>query len=73
MRKVSGIVLSICVLALGILALLSIWNIIEVNFQDIFGKFMWSLLVIFVTALVLLFIFSVLYKNEDRNPRNMPE
>ena len=64
-RKGISILLAILTLFFTVLAILGIWDIIDV--KHIASKSLYSILVIFVSAAILLFIFSVLYKSGDDN------
>jgi len=57
-------ILVILVLLLTIISILHIWGVITIDIQHLVAKSMTSLSVIFVSTLVLLFIFSVLLKGE---------
>ncbi|MCB0400711.1 MAG: hypothetical protein KDD41_01385 [Flavobacteriales bacterium] len=62
-RKGISILLAILTIFFTVLAILGIWDIIDV--KHIASKSLYSILVIFVSAAILLFIFSVLYKSGD--------
>ncbi|MDT8411101.1 MAG: hypothetical protein RQ875_01450 [Vicingaceae bacterium] len=62
-RKGISILLAILVVFFTIMSLLAIWDIIEV--EHIIRKSLSSLFLIFISATVMLFIFSVLYKGGD--------
>ena len=62
-RKGISILLATLTLFFTVLAILGIWDIIDV--KHIASKSLYSILVIFVSAAILLFIFSVLYKSGD--------
>ena len=64
-RKGISILLAILTLFFTVLAILGIWDVIYV--KHIASKSLYSILVIFVSAAILLFIFSVLYKSGDDN------
>lgn len=64
-RKGISILLAILTLFFTVLAILGIWDVIDV--KHIASKSLYSILVIFVSAAILLFIFSVLYKSGDDN------
>jgi preprotein translocase subunit SecG len=53
-----------------ILSLLAIWEVVEV--QQFLQKSVFSLLVIFIAAAILLFIFSVVMPKDDNNQNNQP-
>jgi hypothetical protein len=64
-RKAISIFLSFLVLFFTILSVLSIWDIIEI--KHVLTKTLTTLLVLFVSAAIILFIFAVLYKGgEDK-------
>ncbi len=62
-RKGISILLAVLTIFFTVLAILGIWDIIDV--KHIASKSLYSILVIFVSAAILLFIFSVLYKSGD--------
>jgi hypothetical protein len=62
-KKVISYFLIVLVLIFTIIALLGIWDIISL--EDIIKKMFVSLMVVFAAAAVILFIFSVLIKDED--------
>ncbi|MCO6500029.1 MAG: hypothetical protein J5I47_06590 [Vicingus serpentipes] len=62
-RKGISILLAFSVVLFTVLAILGIWEIIDI--KNFAWKSFSSIMVIFVSAAILLFIFSVLYKNED--------
>ena len=64
-RKGISILLATLTLFFTILAILGIWDIIDI--KNIASKSLYSILIIFVSSAILLFIFSVLYKSEDNN------
>lgn len=63
-RKISAIALVALVLFFTIISILAIWDIIEI--ERILQKSLSTLLVIFVSSAIALFIFAVLYKAEDK-------
>ncbi len=66
-RKGMAIFLSLMVLAVTVVFLLALWDLIpDIDFRELFGKFMWSIFTIFVSSVLLLFIFSVLYKGDSK-------
>ncbi|MFW5657210.1 MAG: hypothetical protein ACOCXS_01385 [Bacteroidota bacterium] len=64
MRKVVSYVLTTFVLVLTVIALLGIWNVIEL--EDVLRKVFLSLLVIFGASAVILFVYHVV----TREPNN---
>jgi len=68
-RNFYAIVLAGLVLAITIVALLGIWDLIQwEDFKKYFNKSLLSLLVIFISSALILFIFSVLFKSEVKPP-----
>lgn len=62
-KKVISYFLIVLVLLFTIIALLGIWDIISL--QDIIKKMFVSLMVVFAAAAVILFIFSVLIRDDE--------
>jgi len=62
-KKIVSYILIILVLIFTVIAVLGIWEIIDLS--NIIQKIMTSLLVIFAASAVILFIFSVLIKNNE--------
>jgi len=62
-RKGISVLLATITLFFTTLAILGIWDIIDI--EHVASKSLYSILVIFVSAAILLFIFSVLYKSGD--------
>ncbi len=52
------------------IAILGIWDIIDL--EDIFNKIFFTLLVIFASAAVVLFIFTVMIRSDDSKPIDKP-
>ncbi len=65
-RKGISILLAILTLFFTVLAILGIWDIIDI--KNIASKSLYSILIIFVSSAILLFIFSVLYKGGNETP-----
>jgi len=65
-RKGVSIILSILTLFFTVLAILGIWEIIDV--KNIAWKSLYSIFVIFISSAIVLFIFSVIYKGGDDLP-----
>jgi len=65
-KKVISYLLIGIILVFTVIALLGIWNIIEL--EDIIRKMILSLLVIFAASAVILFIFSVMIRDSDSSP-----
>ncbi len=66
-RKGISILLALFALFFTVLAILAVWDIIEI--EHIISKTLTTLLIIFISAAVMLFIFSVLYKGGDQDTK----
>jgi uncharacterized membrane protein (DUF373 family) len=65
-RNIYAYVLASLVLVITIFALLGIWDIIQwEQFIHLFWKAFYSLLIVFFSALIVLFIFSTIYKSPE--------
>jgi len=69
-KKIISYFMIILVLIFTIIALLGIWEIISLD--DIIKKMFVSLMVVFAAAAVILFIFSVLIKDEGPEKLDKP-
>ena len=70
-RKGISILLAVLTLFFTTLAILGIWEIIDV--KNIAWKSLYSIFVIFIASAIILFIFSVIYKGGEEHmppPRN---
>jgi len=65
-KKVISYLLIGIILVFTVIALLGIWDLIEL--EDIIRKMILSLLVIFAASAVILFIFSVMIRDSDSSP-----
>jgi predicted acyltransferase len=65
LKKVISYVLIAIVLFFTVIALLDTWEILDL--QEVGRKFITSLLIIFAASAVILFIFSVLIKDNEHN------
>ena len=66
-RKALAVLLSIIVLLFTVISLLATWDIIQ--YDKVFQRSMLSLLIIFVSAAIILFIFSVIFKSDSERER----
>jgi hypothetical protein len=66
-KKIISYFLIALVLLFTAIALLGIWDIISL--EDVLRKMFVSLMVVFAAAAVILFIFSVLIKEDDEPPK----
>ena len=64
-KKAVSYVLIAIVLIFTVIAILGIWNIIDL--EQVMIKVLYSLLVVFAASAVILFIFSVLIKDDTQN------
>ncbi len=69
-KKIISYFMIILVLIFTIIALLGIWEIISLD--DIIKKMFVSLMVVFAAAAVILFIFSVLIRDEGHEKLDKP-
>jgi hypothetical protein len=65
LRRPAAILLTLIVLFFTTISVLAIWDVIEI--QHILSKSLGTLLVIFVSAAIIVFIFAVL-KGDDKKP-----
>lgn len=65
LKKVISYTLIAIVLFFTVIALLDTWEIL--NLEEVGRKFITSLLIIFAASAVILFIFSVLIKDNEQN------
>jgi hypothetical protein len=68
MKKIVSFILIGLVLFFTLLALLGIWDII--NLEQVMSKLLYSLLTLFASSAVILFIFSVLIKDDNNSKPN---
>jgi len=67
-KKIASYTLIVIVMAVTIIAILAVWDIIAV--EHILTKSLQSLFIIFIAAVIILFIFAVIIK--DGNFNNNP-
>ncbi len=70
-RKITGFILVGIIVIFTVLTILGIWEVI--NLEDIVEKSFKSLLVVFVASAVVLFITTVLVKDEQQPPNGKIE
>jgi hypothetical protein len=61
-KKIISYILITLIMIFTIVALLGIWNIVDL--EDIMGKVFKSLFIVFCSSAIILFIFSMINKNE---------
>jgi len=66
-RKVFSVILATLVMFFTVISILAIWDVIEI--ERIFQKSMATLLVLFISSAIMLFIFAVIYKGNDEPQR----
>lgn len=66
-RKITGFVLVGLILIFTLVAVLGIWEVIDL--QEVMVKVLSSLLVVFIASAVVLFITTVLIKDESKNSK----
>lgn len=64
-KSVSYILIGL-VLLFTIISILGIWGLISIDLQKVMLNTLYSLLVVFAASAVILFIFTVLIKDEDK-------
>jgi len=65
LKKVTSYILITFILLITVISILGIWEVISL--EDVMRKIFTSLFVIFVASVIVLFIFSVLIKDSDKN------
>ena len=63
-KKFAAYALTALVLFLTIIALLGIWDVI--SFEDVMRKILYSLFTIFLSTVILLFIFGVVIRDDEK-------
>lgn len=71
LKRFSSYLLIGIIMIITFVALLGIWDIIDL--EDVLRKIITSLFVIFVASVVVLFIFSVLIKDDGPSPKEKNE
>ena len=68
-RVVSYILIGL-VLIFTIIAILGIWGLIDIDLQKVMLNTLYSLLVVFAAAAVILFIFTVMIRDDEKKSLN---
>ncbi len=63
-QKIIGYTLAIIVLIVTVIAILGIWDIIDL--QNVTAKLIKSLVVVFLSSVIVLFIYGVVLKDNDK-------
>lgn len=62
--------LSFVVLAITVVVLLAIWDVIQIeNWQEIAKKALYSMLTLFIGAVIIVFIYNTLYRQPIKPPK----
>lgn len=61
-RNIYAVILATIVMAGTVLALLGIWGIFDFDYQLVLKRSLWSLFTVFVSSMIVMFIFNVLYR-----------
>ena len=65
LKKITSYILISFVLLITVIALLGIWDVISL--EDVMRKIFTSLFIVFVSSVIVLFIFSVLIRDTDHH------
>ncbi len=65
-KKVISYILIGLVLIFTLISILGIWGLIDIDLQKVMLNTLYSLLVIFAASAVILFIFTVLIRDDDQ-------
>lgn len=69
-KKTAAIVFTVLVLFFAVISILAIWEVISIT--DVLSKSFKTLLVIFISSAVTLFIFSMLFRHDEEGKINKP-
>ncbi len=64
-KKITAYILAILVVIVTVISLLAVWDIIDL--QNVTGKLIKSLIIIFLSSVVVLFIYGVVLNENNRN------
>ena len=70
-KKIASYILIFVVIVSTLIAIFSVWGLIDL--EDVMWKIMQTLFIVFVAAVVVLFIYSVLLRNTDRGNFHDPQ
>ena len=71
LKKISVILLAVLIVFFTIISILAVWDVIQV--ENIAGKSFTTILILFASSAVMLFLFSVVYPTQDKgNHRQGP-
>jgi hypothetical protein len=66
-KSVSYILIGL-ILIFTLISILGIWGLIDIDLQKVMLNTLYSLLVVFAASAVILFIFTVLIKDDEKKP-----
>jgi hypothetical protein len=66
-KSVSYILIGL-ILIFTLISILGIWGLIDIDLQKVMLNTLYSLLVVFAASAVILFIFTVLIKDDEKRP-----
>ncbi len=64
-KKITAYILAILVVIVTVISLLAVWDIIDL--QNVTGKLIKSLIIIFLSSVVVLFIYGVVLNESNKN------
>ncbi|MFH0893956.1 MAG: hypothetical protein V2A54_05930 [Bacteroidota bacterium] len=67
-KRISVVLLAVLIVFFTIISILAVWDIIQV--ENITGKSFTTILILFASSAVMLFLFSVVYPTNERNNHN---
>lgn len=68
-RKIAGYILIALIIAFTVVALLGIWEVI--NLREVLMKTLYSLLVVFIASAVILFITTIMARDEKPDNKQL--
>jgi hypothetical protein len=66
LKRIVSYILIGLVLIFTVISILGIWGLIEIDLQKVMLNTLYSLLVVFAASAVILFIFTVLIRDEEK-------
>ena len=66
LKRTASYILIGLILIFTIISILGIWGLIDIDLQKVMLNTLYSLLVVFAASAVILFIFTVLIKDEEK-------
>ena len=62
-RKFAALALAALVLFFTVISILAIWDVIDI--KNVLGKSLGTLLIIFISSAIMLFIFAIVFRSDD--------